>query len=32
LPPSVVNVIQFPVSSGAFVAMLLEVLVPRAAK
>ena len=29
LPPSVINVIQFPVSSGAFVAMLLEVVVPR---
>ena len=29
LPPSVVNVIQFPVSSGAFVAILLEILVPK---
>ena len=29
LPPGVVNIIQFPVSSGAFVAMILEVLIPK---
>ena len=29
LPPGIVNIIQFPVSSGAFVAMILEVLIPK---
>ena len=29
LPQSVINVISFPVSSGAFIAMLLEVAIPR---
>jgi xanthine/uracil permease len=29
LPQGVVNIIQFPVSSGAFVAMALEVVIPK---
>jgi len=29
LPAGLVNIIQFPVSSGAFVAMILEVLIPK---
>ena len=29
LAPSVANIIQFPVSSGAFVAMILEIVIPK---
>jgi len=29
LPPGIVNIIQFPVSSGAFVAMILEIVIPK---